>query len=111
MHNVNLLDLRNQKCFLSKAGSDKDDATIIILVKALKKLGYGGLKMVNLYSCITSKPWIKPNTHSIRQGIIPYSGKTIPIFFAIREISRFYFILNHWVTAFPEAEIIPTHPG
>ena len=40
----------------SNAGSDKDDATIIILVKALKKLGYGGLKMVNLYSCITSKP-------------------------------------------------------
>lgn len=40
----------------SKAGSEKNDPTINILIATLSKLGYGGFKMVNLYSCITSKP-------------------------------------------------------
>jgi hypothetical protein len=40
----------------SKAGSEKDDPTMRILVKSLDHLGFGGVKMVNLYSCITSNP-------------------------------------------------------
>lgn len=40
----------------STANGTKDDATIRILIKVLTRLGFGGLKMVNLYSCITSKP-------------------------------------------------------
>lgn len=40
----------------SKAGSIKDDPTISRLTSVLKHLGYGGLRMTNLYSFITSKP-------------------------------------------------------
>jgi hypothetical protein len=40
----------------SRAGSDKDDPTIRTLVKSLDILGFGGLKMTNLYSFIASKP-------------------------------------------------------
>ncbi len=40
----------------STANSEKNDPTIRVLMGTLEKLGYGGLKMVNLYSCVTSKP-------------------------------------------------------
>lgn len=40
----------------SKADSDKDDATIRLLCTMLEHLGFGGLKMVNLYSCVTPHP-------------------------------------------------------
>ena len=40
----------------SRAGSEKDDPTIRTLVKSLELLGFGGLKMTNLYSFIASKP-------------------------------------------------------
>jgi len=40
----------------SKANSEKDDATIQILVRSLNHLGFGGLRMVNLYSYISTQP-------------------------------------------------------
>ncbi len=40
----------------SNAGSTKDDPTITRLIKTLTHLGYGGLKMVNLYAYISSNP-------------------------------------------------------
>lgn len=40
----------------STANADKNDATIRILIVMLKKLGYGGLYMMNCWSYITSKP-------------------------------------------------------
>jgi len=39
-----------------KNGEEKDDPTITTLINVLQKLGYGGLKMTNLYGFITSKP-------------------------------------------------------
>lgn len=40
----------------SRAGADKDDPTIRLLVSSLTALGYGGLRMVNLYGLITPSP-------------------------------------------------------
>lgn len=40
----------------STANADQDDATIRWLISSLKHLGYGGLRMVNLYGLITPKP-------------------------------------------------------
>jgi hypothetical protein len=40
----------------SKAGSEKDDPTIARLTSTLQYLNYGGLKMVNLFGLISSKP-------------------------------------------------------
>jgi hypothetical protein len=40
----------------SNANATKDDSTIRILIGSLRHLGYGGLKMVNLYALITPKP-------------------------------------------------------
>ncbi len=40
----------------SKADSIDDDPTIRILINSLQWLGYGGLKMVNLYALITPHP-------------------------------------------------------
>lgn len=40
----------------STANGEKDDPTIRTLTKALKKLGYGGFVMVNLYAYITPNP-------------------------------------------------------
>lgn len=40
----------------STANSDKNDATIFNLIKALSKLGYGGFYMMNLFAWISSKP-------------------------------------------------------
>jgi len=40
----------------STANSDKDDPTIRTLISVLKRLGYGGLLMCNLYALISSKP-------------------------------------------------------
>lgn len=40
----------------SNAGGEKDDPTINILVRTLENLGYGELKMCNLYAFIASKP-------------------------------------------------------
>jgi len=40
----------------SKAGAKRDDPTIGILIRTLKELGFGGLRMVNLYAYISSKP-------------------------------------------------------
>lgn len=39
----------------STADAEKDDPTIRILIKALTHLGYGGLRMMNLYAIIESK--------------------------------------------------------
>ncbi len=40
----------------SKAGSEKDDATINILKSTLYKLGYGGFYMMNLFAWISPEP-------------------------------------------------------
>lgn len=40
----------------SNANAEKDDPTIRILVKTLDHLGFGELKMCNLYALISSKP-------------------------------------------------------
>jgi len=40
----------------SKANAVKDDPTIGILIRTLKALGFGGLRMVNLYAYISSEP-------------------------------------------------------
>ncbi len=40
----------------SNANSDKNDPTINILIRTLTKLGFGGLRMVNLYAYVSSKP-------------------------------------------------------
>ena len=40
----------------STANSEKNDATIRILILMLKKLGYGGFYMMNCWAYITSKP-------------------------------------------------------
>lgn len=49
----------------STANGEKDDATIQRLTASLKALGYGGLKMVNLYTVISSKPSVlKTQDHS-----------------------------------------------
>jgi len=40
----------------SNANTTKDDPTIGILIRTLKALGYGGLRMVNLYALVSSKP-------------------------------------------------------
>lgn len=40
----------------STANAEKNDNTINILITALTALGYGGLRMVNLYSLITPHP-------------------------------------------------------
>jgi len=40
----------------STAGIDKDDPTIRQLIDRLTWLGYGGLKMTNLYALVSSKP-------------------------------------------------------
>lgn len=40
----------------STAGIDKDDPTILQLIKRLDWLGYGGFKMTNLYALVSSKP-------------------------------------------------------
>lgn len=41
---------------IGKDGEEENDATINRLESCLKALGFGGLKMVNLYAIITSKP-------------------------------------------------------
>lgn len=40
----------------SKANSEKDDNTIGILIREMKRLGFGGFRMVNLFGLISSKP-------------------------------------------------------
>lgn len=40
----------------SNANATRNDPTINILIGTLKKLGFGGLRMVNLYAWISSKP-------------------------------------------------------
>lgn len=40
----------------SNANAEKNDPTINILIKTLTSLGFGGLRMVNLYAYISSKP-------------------------------------------------------
>ena len=40
----------------SKANSNKNDQTIIHLIKMLSKLGYGGFYMMNLFAWISPKP-------------------------------------------------------
>lgn len=40
----------------SRAGAEKNDPTINILIRTLKKLGFGGLRMVNIFAYITPKP-------------------------------------------------------
>lgn len=40
----------------SNANAEDDDPTIRILVNSLDKLGFGGLRMCNLYAYISSKP-------------------------------------------------------
>lgn len=40
----------------SNANRDKDDPTIRILIDTLIELGFGGLRMMNLYALISSKP-------------------------------------------------------
>ncbi|GHM98831.1 hypothetical protein WSM22_03210 [Cytophagales bacterium WSM2-2] len=40
----------------SKADSKKDDPTIAWLIKSLRSLGFGGLRMMNLYALISSQP-------------------------------------------------------
>lgn len=41
---------------LKKDGTEKDDMTIRLLIKKLGELGFGGLKMCNLWTYITPKP-------------------------------------------------------
>lgn len=41
---------------LDKNGEEKDDPTITMLIKTLSNLGFGDLKMCNLYALISSKP-------------------------------------------------------
>lgn len=48
----------------STANGHEDDPTIRILIKTLNNLGFGGLRMLNLYSFITPKPeklWETPD--------------------------------------------------
>jgi hypothetical protein len=40
----------------SNADAEKDDPTIRILIKNLSHLGFGGLRMLNLYALVSSKP-------------------------------------------------------
>jgi hypothetical protein len=40
----------------SNANAEKDDPTIRILIRTLKYLDFGGLRMVNLYAYISPKP-------------------------------------------------------
>lgn len=40
----------------SNANADKNDPTINILIRTLAKLDFGGLRMVNLYAYVSSKP-------------------------------------------------------
>src|SRR5882762_11798759 len=40
----------------SNASADKDDPTIRLLIKTLTILGFGGLRMTNIYAYISSKP-------------------------------------------------------
>lgn len=42
----------------STANSDKNDATINILISTLSILGYGGFYMMNLFAIISSKPMV-----------------------------------------------------
>lgn len=47
-----------------KDGTERDDPTITRLIATLNALGYGGLKMTNLYGFIASKPtklFLSPN--------------------------------------------------
>lgn len=68
----------------SNANTDKDDPTIRILVDTLNHLGYGELKMCNLYAYVSSKPsklfevpdplglndeWLLTTAHSVQQII------------------------------------------
>lgn len=67
-----------------KDGNEEDDATISLLIRHLRVLGYGGLKMVNLYAFISTKPralfetpdplgqndmWIETTAHTVQDVI------------------------------------------
>lgn len=69
---------------LDKNGMEKDDPTIRTLIKFLTALGYGGLKMVNLYAIVESKSgnlnkypdklgnndaWLKTTAHGVQKVI------------------------------------------
>lgn len=73
----------------SNANEVKDDPTIGILIRTLKELGFGGLRMVNLYAYISSKPsklfevsdpqgkndaWLLTTAHGCQEIIFCWGG-------------------------------------
>lgn len=73
----------------SNADAEEDDPTIRILVNSLNKLGFGRLRMTNLYAYISSKPkmlfeipdpqgendaWLQTTAHGCQEIIFCWGG-------------------------------------
>lgn len=73
----------------SNADAEEDDPTIRILVNSLNQLGFGGLRMTNLYAYISSKPkmlfevpdpqgqndsWLVTTAHGCQEIIFCWGG-------------------------------------
>ncbi len=91
----------------SKAGSTKDDPTIRRMISTLNHLGYGGLKMVNLYSIISSNPSVLQKLPTLERDNLAWIETTAysvqAIIFAWGNFKEAEIASQVWKSAFPDA--------
>jgi hypothetical protein len=104
-----------------KNGNEKDDPTITRLIASLQYLGYGGLKMVNLFGLISSKPealTAHPNPYGNNEFWISTTAYTVQdIIFCWGGFKQAEFMAKKMKATFPDAKCFgknangsPWHP-
>jgi hypothetical protein len=103
----------------SNANEEKDDPTIIRTCKVLKALGFGGLKMVNIFTYITPNPEDIKSHKPDESWILSAADECQEIIFAWGSFKQIplYFVL-HLMHLFPDAKCFgktkngkPWHPS
>lgn len=105
----------------STANDEKNDATINWLINSLTHLGYGGLKMMNLYSYITPYPkelQMAPMYPGVNdQWILTTAANSQAIVFCWGAFKGLEYHAKKWAKIFPQAKCFgknkngsPWHP-
>jgi|SRR5882672_7645717 len=91
----------------STANGEEDDQTISRLVKSLTALGYGGLKMVNLYGLVSKDPKVlrsHPNPWGENLGYIFIAAQGCQdVIFAWGTFKEAITPSKFWIKKFPDA--------
>lgn len=105
----------------SKANKQNDDPTVRLLIACLTQLGYGGLKMVNLFAYVSSSPSklfaVPDNMGDNKSWVLTTAYSVQEIVFCWGSFKNTEYYAKQMMTLFPDAKCFgknkngsPWHP-